>query len=175
MNKTFKQLTLLALIISASFSLIFANDNKNQKDEKAQIAKMLDDFNVAAANAEYEKYFNFFAEDGIFIGTDATENWDKKAFVVWAKPYFDKKRTWNFKAIERHIFLDKSGKVAWFDELLDTQMKICRGSGVLTKQGKDWKIQQYVLSMTIPNDNSDAVVKIKAPIEEALMKKLKRQ
>lgn len=177
MNKIFRQLTLLTLIISASLSLAFANDNKNQQNEKekAQIAKFLDDFNVAAANAEYEKYFNFFAEGGIFIGTDATENWDKKAFMVWAKPYFDKKRTWNFKAIERHIFVDKSGKFAWFDELLDTQMKICRGSGVLTKQGKDWKLRQYVLSMTIPNDNVDAVVKIKAPIEEALMKKLSGQ
>lgn len=175
MNKTFKQLTLLALIISVSFSLIFANDNKKQQNEKAVIAKTLDDFNVAAANAEYERYFDFFAEGGIFIGTDATENWDKKAFMIWAKPYFDKKRTWNFKAIERHIFLDKSGKFAWFDELLDTQMKICRGSGVLTKQGKDWKIEQYVLSMTIPNDNVDSVVKIKAPIEEALMKKLREK
>lgn len=171
MNKTFKQLTLVALIVFTSFSLTFANVTKNEK-EKAVIAKLLDDFNVAAANAEYEKYFNFYAEGGIFIGTDATENWDKKAFMVWAKPFFDKKRTWNFKSIERHIFLDKSGKTAWFDELLDTQMKICRGSGVLSKQGKDWKVQQYVLSMTIPNDNVDAVVKIKAPIEEALMKKL---
>ncbi len=176
MNKTFKQLTLLALIIFAAFSLTFANDTKNQRNkDKVQIAKMLDDFNVAAANADYQKYFNFFAENGIFIGTDATENWDKKSFMIWAKPYFDKKRTWNFKAIERHIFVDKGGKFAWFDELLDTQMKICRGSGVLTKQGKEWKLQQYVLSMTIPNDNVDAVVKIKAPIEEALMKKLSGQ
>lgn len=167
----FHQLTLV-LIFSALFSInIFAQNDK----EKANIAKLLDDFNVAAANAEYEKYFNFFAEDGIFIGTDATENWDKKSFMVWAKPYFDKKRTWNFKSIERHIFIDKSGKFAWFDELLNTQMKICRGSGVLVKIGKEWKLQQYVLSMTIPNDNSDAVVKIKAPIEEALIKKLSGQ
>jgi hypothetical protein len=164
-------LTFLSLFTVLSISAAETNFSKDEK-EKAVIAKLLDDFNVAAANAEYEKYFNFYAEDGIFIGTDATENWDKKAFMIWAKPYFDKKRTWNFKSIERHIFLDKSGKVAWFDELLDTQMKICRGSGVLSKQGKDWKIQQYVLSMTIPNDNVDAVVKIKAPIEEALMKKL---
>jgi hypothetical protein len=47
-----------------------------------------------------------------------------------------------------------TGKTAWFDELLNTQMKICRGSGVLVKIGQEWKIKQYVLSMTIPNDNS---------------------
>ncbi len=142
--------------------------------EKARIVigEFLDDFNVAAANADYERYFSFFDEDAIFIGTDATEHWDKASFKAWAKPYFDRKRTWNFKAVQRHIFFDKSGDFAWFDELLSTQMKICRGSGVLIKKGGGWKLKQYVLSMTIPNENVDAVVKIKAPIEEALLKKL---
>jgi hypothetical protein len=53
-----------------------------------------------------------------------------------------------FTALERHIyFFDKTGKTAWFDELLNTQMKICRGSGVLVKKiGQEWKIKQYVLS-----------------------------
>ncbi len=142
--------------------------------EKARIVigEFLDDFNVAAANADYERYFSFFDEDAIFIGTDATEHWDKVSFKAWAKPYFDRKRTWNFKAVQRHIFFDKSGDFAWFDELLSTQMKLCRGSGVLIKKGGGWKLKQYVLSMTIPNENVDAVVKIKAPIEEALLKKL---
>jgi hypothetical protein len=36
---------------------------------------------------------------------------------------------------------------------LSTQMKICRGSGVLVKIGNDWKIKHYVLSMTVPNEN----------------------
>jgi ketosteroid isomerase-like protein len=142
------------------------------ENERKAINTLLDSFNDAAAKAEFERYFGYFAENAIFIGTDATENWNKKAFKVWAKPHFDKKKTWDFKSIERHVFFDKTGKVAWFDELLDTQMKICRGSGVLTKQGDEWKIQQYVLSMTIPNDNVDAVVKIKTPIEEGMIKKL---
>jgi hypothetical protein len=43
--------------------------------------------------------------------------------------------------------LTKQEKTAWFDELLNTQMKICRGSGVLVKKiGQEWKIKQYVLS-----------------------------
>jgi len=53
-------------------------------------------------------------------------------------------------------------------------MKICRGSGVLVKINNNWKIKQYVLSMTIPNDNSDEVVKIKAPIEDVILSKGKR-
>ena len=61
----------------------------------------------------------------------------------------------------------------WFDELLSTHMKICRGSGVMVKIGKQWKIKHYVLSMTIPNENTNEIVKIKAPIEDAFMVQLK--
>jgi hypothetical protein len=113
-------------------------------------------------------------DDAVFIGTDATENWNKKEFAAFAKPYFDKGKAWNFTAIERNVYFSSDGKTAWFDELLNTQMKICRGSGVLLKLENQWKIQHYVLSMTIPNDNTDAVIKIKAPIEDALISKLKK-
>jgi len=51
-------------------------------------------------------------------------------------------------------------------------MKICRGSGVLVKEGNGWKIMQYILSATIPNSVMDSVVKIKAPIEDELIKKI---
>jgi hypothetical protein len=78
-------------------------------------------------------------------------------FQAFAKPFFDRGKAWSFKAIERHIYVDKSGKMAWFDELLSTQMKICRGSGVLVKIGNDWKIKHYVLSMTVPNENVEVV------------------
>ena len=93
--------------------------------------------------------------------------------MIWAKPYFDKKSTWNFKALKRNVYFSKDGKIAWFDELLDTQMKICRGSGVVEKINGQWKVKQYVLSMTIPNDVVNKVVEVKAPIEDALIQKLK--
>ncbi len=147
----------------------------DQAINKQQIAAILDSFNMAAANADYEKYFNFYTSDGTFIGTDATENWDKKSFMVWAKPFFDKKTTWNFKSIQRNIYFHKTGDIAWFDELLSTQMKICRGSGVVVKQNNEWKVQQYVLSMTIPNAQVDSVVDIKAAVEDELIKKLTKQ
>ena len=95
--------------------------------------------------------------------------------MAFAKPYFDKGKAWSFTALERHVYLDKSGKTAWFDELLNTQMKICRGSGVLEKIKGEWKIKHYVLSMTIPNDNTNEVIKIKEIIEDALIDKLKKK
>jgi hypothetical protein len=66
--------------------------------------------------------------------------------------------------------MDQSGKTAWFDELLDTQMKICRGSGVVSKENGQWKIRQYVLSMTVPNSQVDPVVRLKAAEEDSLLR-----
>lgn len=159
-------------ILLLLFVVTFANA---QTSEKEKVNQTIDAWHKAAADVKFDDYFNLMADDAIFIGTDATENWNKKDFSVWAKPFFVKGTTWNFTALERHIFFDKTGKIAWFDELLNTQMKICRGSGVLVKVGKEWKIQHYVLSMTIPNDEVNAVTKIKAPIEDVLIEKLKKK
>jgi hypothetical protein len=42
------------------------------------------------------------------------------------------------------------------------------------QENGQWKIKHYVLSMTIPNDTTDEVVKIKAPIEDALLSTYKK-
>lgn len=145
---------------------------QSQLSEEQKIAATLDAWHKAAAQAQFDTYFGLMSKDAIFIGTDAKEHWNRTAFQAFAKPYFDKGKAWNFTAMERHIFLDPKGKYAWFDELLSTQMKICRGSGVLEKIGKEWKIKHYVLSMTIPNETVDEVVKIKTPLEDQFMKNL---
>lgn len=150
-----------------------AADSSAISNHKIQIGAMLDSFHVAAGRADFENYFKYFTSDAIFIGTDATENWDKEKFMVWSKPYFDKGKAWNFKSVERHIYFGKSDNIAWFDELLNTQMKICRGSGVVVRQNNEWKVQQYVLSMTIPNSDSKRVIEIKTPIEDSLLNLLK--
>ena len=66
--------------------------NESFGQEQKEVISMLDSFNIAAAHADYKTYFNFFTEYAVFTGTDATERWSKKEFMVWAKPYFDKKR-----------------------------------------------------------------------------------
>lgn len=159
-------LLLLSLVVLGCKSTM-----SDQTTAKAELNTTLDAWHKAAAEADASTYFGMMTDDAIYIGTDATENWDKKAFEAFAKPYFDKGKAWSFTALKRHIYFDSSGKLAWFDELLNTQMKLCRGSGVAVKIGKEWKIKHYVLSMTIPNDNTNEVVKIKAPIEDVLIKK----
>ncbi|MEO6669487.1 MAG: nuclear transport factor 2 family protein [Ferruginibacter sp.] len=141
-------------------------------NEQKQIAAMLDSFNHAAARADFNKYFSYYTEDAIFTGTDATERWDKQGLMAYSKPYFDKGRAWNFTSLERHIYFDNTGRLAWFDELLNTQMKICRGSGVVVKEGNDWKVKQYILSATIPNEQMDSITKTKAALEDPIINKL---
>ena len=148
---------------------------ENETISKQNINATVDAWHKAAAEANYETYFGLMTDDAIFIGTDATENWNKKAFQVYAKPHFDKGKAWSFTVLERHVFFDKTGKTAWFDELLNTQMKICRGSGVLVKIDNQWKIKHYVLSMTIPNSTSRDVIKIKESIEGALIEDLQKK
>jgi hypothetical protein len=170
--------TIFALLLWGCCSQNHSISSRSQADttdnaaNRILIGAMLDSFNVAAARADYTRYFNFYTDDAIFIGTDATEHWDKTSFMVWAKPFFDKKRTWNFRSIDRHIYFGKEGDIAWFDELLSTQMKICRGSGVVVKQNNEWKVQQYVLSMTIPNSQTKQIIKLKAAEEDSIITRL---
>ena len=154
---------------------LMPNINNAQNELKLLINFTLDAWHKAASEANYTNYFDAMADDAIFIGTDATENWTKPAFQAYAKPYFDKGKAWSFKCIERHIYFNNEKTMAWFDELLDTRMKICRGSGVLVLSNGQWKIKHYVLSLTIPNDITDKVIKIKSPSEEILITELKNK
>lgn len=160
-------------------AFIFSNSLSAQKKgfyenvQKKNINKVLDDLNAFAAAADYKNYFDLFAEESVYIGTEAGEIWNKQEFMAWSKPYFDRGKAWNFTSLKRNIYFSKDGNYAWFDELLDTQMKICRGSGVLEKIGGKWKIRQYVLSATVPNDLIDKVTKMKAPIEDKIISDLK--
>ncbi len=162
----------LFLTIGLLLLVSFDSLGNKQSDDKKLVATTIDSWHKAAAEANFDTYFGLMDDDAVFIGTDPTENWNKKDFQKYAKPFFDKGKAWNFTVLERNIYFDKSGKLAWFNELLDTQMKICRGSGVLIKIGKEWKIKQYVLSMTIPNENTNEVIKIIAPSEDILIQKL---
>lgn len=170
----------IAFAVITSF-LLFSNSLFSQKKgfyenvQKKNVSKVLDDLNAFAANADFKNYFDLFATESSFIGTDATEVWNKKEFMEWSKPFFESKKTWNFTSLKRNISFSADGKYAWFDELLNTQMKLCRGSGVLEKTGNQWKIKQYVLSQTIPNDVNDDVIKIKSTIEDAIISDLKKK
>jgi hypothetical protein len=142
---------------------------------QTEIDSMLTKWHLAAAEADFDTYFELMDEDFVFIGTDASENWTKPAFAAYSKPYFDKGKAWKFTKIERHIYISNAKEVVWFDELLETSFKICRGSGVIERDSLgQWKIKQYILSMTIPNDKSNETVRLKDSLETIFIKSFKK-
>lgn len=140
--------TMTALLLIFSISTTYAQ----QPTASTDINRLLDGWHLAAAQADGPAFFGAMADDCIYIGTDATERWSKDAFISFAKPYFDKGKAWDFKPYDRDLHVTSDGKYAWFSELLTTWMGTCRGSGMLRKTKQGWKIEQYHLSVTVPND-----------------------
>ena len=119
---------------------------------KQSINAFLDAWHVAAAKADSTGFFGVMSDSSIYIGTDATERWTKQEFMQFAMPYFRKGKAWDFKPYDRDIHFSSDGKLVWFSELLTTWMGICRGSGMMVKTQDGWKIEQYHLSVTVPNE-----------------------
>src|SRR5258708_5967615 len=94
---------------------------KSRTPDSLEVARVLDDFHDAAARADEARYFAYFDDGGVFLGTDATERWDVPAFRAYAHPHFAKGAAWSFRATTRHVSFAAGGDVAWFDEELATE------------------------------------------------------
>jgi hypothetical protein len=118
---------------------------------RAAIDAVLDDWHAAAAASDEARYFGHFAEGGVFLGTDATERWDVDAFRAYAHRPFSEGRGWVMTSVRRDVVV--RGDVAWFDEDLETRnLGPSRGSGVLVREDGTWRIAQYNLAITVPNE-----------------------
>ena len=127
------------------------------------VAAAIDALHAAASRADGAAYFALFTPDARFIGTDASERWSLAEFRAYAEPYFARGRGWTYTPVERTVTLApvQCLCVAWFDEVLDSESYgVTRGSGVLRKTRDGWKIEQYVLSLAVPNDKAAAVVEV---------------
>ncbi|MEX0845728.1 MAG: nuclear transport factor 2 family protein [Balneolaceae bacterium] len=153
---------LLLLVFPALFFVACQNVETNLNPSEEAVNTALDDWHNAAAEGDFERYFNHFENDSsIFMGTDATERWTVAEFKPWAKPYFeDDGVAWTFTPTFRKIYFSDNGQTAWFDEELETpNLGPSRGSGVLILQDGNWKIAHYNLAIPVPNTIVEDVVK----------------
>lgn len=121
--------------------------------QEGSVAAVLDDFHLAASQADGPRYFGHFAPGAVFLGTDAMERWSLEQFRAYAEPYFSQGKGWTYVVKARHITLSEDLRHAWFDESLENEKYgECRGSGVLLRLNDEWKIVQYNLTVPIPND-----------------------
>ena len=162
------KLRILLLFLPLISAITFGQDQTEMA-----INSQLESWHRAAAEANFDSYFENMTSDAVFIGTDAEENWQIEKFKSYAKPYFESGKAWSFKTLERTIYHPKKSKVAWFDELLETQMGICRGSGVMRLENKIWKVQHYVLSIAVPNEDVSQLTDLKKEHDQALITKLR--
>ena len=129
--------------------------------QQVQLDKLVDDWHLAAAGANFDGYFGWMTKDFVFLGTAPGERWGKDEFAAFSKPYFDKGQAWSFTAINRNWNFSANGKVAWFDEDLDTWMRGCRGTGVLVKKKGKWMISHYNLTVLIENEKMKSFIELR--------------
>ena len=147
-----KRLSILLIVI-----LFFGTELK--ADNRA-IDELLDGFHSAAANSNFDDYFSRFSSNGYFLGTDAAERWSVEEFKNHARPAFSAGRGWRYVAESRNLESVTGLDVVWFDEVLtNATLGRCRGTGVIVREGGNWKIAHYSLTLLIPNDIADSVGK----------------
>ena len=154
-----KRLLLACLLLLSAFGA--------QADStlKQQVNAFIDRWHSDAAHAR-PAYFDKIAKDGVYIGTDKSERWRRDEFKTWAKPHFQRKSAWSFKAIRRNVYFSDDKAIIWFDELLDTQMGVCQASGVMRRKGDSFEIVHYQLSMAVPNEVGSQVTRLIKDFEE---------
>jgi len=145
-----------------------AADIQRGQSELAEVNAVLDAMHAAAARADGAAYFAAFAPFARFIGTDAGEHWSLDEFRAYAEPIFARGKGWTYRPHDRTVM--SVGAVFFFDEKLSNDSYgEMRGSGVLTRDSAgDLKIDQYVLSFTVPNDAAEAVVRTIAEQQAAV-------
>lgn len=113
-----------------------------------QINAFVNGWHDDASHARWS-FFDKIAPDGVVIGTDKTELWNRDAFKAAVKKSFDSNKGWVSHLIHRNVYT--AGDVSWFDELIDTPLGMCQASGVVRKTAKGFEIVHYQLSMAVPN------------------------
>lgn len=141
----------LSLICFFCFTALAQAQTQTQdhdQDAVTAINQVLDQYHAAAAAGDWPRYFALMSEDGVFLGTDASERWTKAEFQTYAS----RSSGWKYTPQIRHVNLTPDANSAWFDEILESaSYGTSRGTGVLIRTESGWKISQYHLTLPIPN------------------------
>jgi hypothetical protein len=131
----------------------------SQKSEIARVESVLDAFHAAASTADEGRYLGLLAPDAVFLGTDASERWAGEHYRAFVHSFFSRGKGWTYVPSGRFVEIAADGRTAWFDERLENEsFGVCRGTGVLQLHDGEWKIEQYNLTVPIPNELAAEIV-----------------
>ena len=148
MKKFYGLIVILVLLVSCNSS----EDKLDWQTELNMVNALMDNWHLSAALADEEIFFGSLDSNAVYLGTDPSERWLKHEFMDWGMKYFQRDTAWVFKPYNRIWEFSDDRKYAWFDELLETHMGTCRGSGVLKRYDDGWRIVHYNLALTLPNE-----------------------
>jgi ketosteroid isomerase-like protein len=119
---------------------------------RADVDAVLDAVHEAAAAADEEAYAATLAGSIVFLGTAPGERWQGSAWREFVHSYFSRGKGWSYTPSSRSVELADDGLTAWFDETVDNEhFGACRGTGVLRRCDDGWRIQQYNLTIPVPD------------------------
>ena len=129
--------------------------------EQRAVAEVLDAFHEAAGAADEERYFATLATDMVFLGTDPGERWAGEEFKAFVHTHFSRGKGWLYTPSARTVVVADDARTAWFDERLENDhFGECRGTGVLRRDDRAWRIAQYNLTIPVPNQLTTQVVSL---------------
>ena len=121
-------------------------------DDQEAVELVLDTFHAAASAADEDRYASTLSPGAVFLGTDPGERWAGESFREFFHHHFSQGRGWTYTPSTRSVAVAADRRTAWFDERLDSDLiGECRGTGVLQLHDGEWRIEQYSLSLPIPN------------------------
>lgn len=129
------------------------------ENEAARVRAVLDEFHAAASAADEQRYLALLAPGAVFLGTDPDERWAGEDYRAFVHRYFSQGKGWAYTPSRRAVEVAADGRTAWFDERLENEWYgECRGTGVLQLRDGEWTIEQYNLTIPIPNELAAEVV-----------------
>jgi len=127
-----------------------------------EVNAVLDRWHKSSGEVKYGPFLNVIASDGVILGTDHDERWDKAHVDKFGNQYFNPKNAWTYKYDNRLMHFNADSTTAWFDETFKINTKSFRGVGVLSKLDNEWKLRQYSMSMSVPYEDVKSAVGGKA-------------
>src|SRR4030066_697240 len=151
------------LLIITVISFISCSDNTqvNLETERAEVLKVLDNFNQAHENRDLDLLLTCFSDkpDIIILGTDENELWvDKNSMGESQKKAYETFSTVRLSVRDKILKMCRNGgqawfymKVNWYVESEGKQFTFSgiRTTGVLEKENDQWQIVQLHTSMPV--------------------------
>jgi len=123
---------------------------------------LLDELHRAAASGDSLRYLALFADNAVFMGTAPDEYFNIEQFSAYVNSRFEGGQGWSYLPSNRNIRLAEDGNTAWFEEVVTSEANGIdfRGTGIVIREGKQWRVAQYNFSLPFSNEVWPDVIRL---------------